>query len=395
MGLFKKTKDDTGKKPVQKGTVKLEKGMKKSRPPRRSRETKGKKNGFSLAIELGSNNIKFAVGGLRSGKIHVQNLFKADMENLNPQASILQNARDLENKIKLSLSKNGVKTKDCIVTIESADIIKREMSIPELPYEDALSMISYEMERYLSINPEDFIIQYKILEMVEEEGQMKQNILVGVLPKSISDTLYTMLKNIGLNPLVLDVNSNSLQNLFEDEKNTTALIDIGYDNINVTLINQGQYKFNRILKMGSSGINKEIARNCGVSEAEAKEMHMSLRNQNIMEMGEAYEDKIREIRMLPQEEKVAASYIKQLNIWVNEIDKVFKYFTTRSANNTIDRIYIYGGEASFNGIENYIGNKLGKTTDIMGHSDKVVFASPNMAAEMSFYLNVISSLGRQ
>lgn len=396
MGLFGGKKDTSNQeKKVKEKKPKPEKSLKKKGSSRKDKNTTLKKNGTYVAIEFGTKNLKVASGGLRNDKIQIDEMYNIQLDDQLSKKGLLESAKEYGKILKDSLENYKIKTKDCIVTIESDEIIKREMVIPQMPHEDALSLVRYEMERYLSINAEDFVIQYKVLDEVIEDGQGKWNVMVGALPKAMTDTYYEMIRDIGLNPMVLDMSSNVIQNLFLNNKETIFLVDIGYNNINTIFIERGKYKFNRILKTGGVNVERDIARNCNISEKEAQEWHEMLKSENINELGKMYDRDFENFQSLPQKEKAYISYIRGLNGWIGEIDKVLRYYTTRSVGNTVDRVYLYGGEAFFKGIDEFIGDKLRKPTSILNYSDEVVFPGANRMKELPFYLNVISSLGRQ
>ena len=80
--------------------------------------------------------------------------------------------------------------------------------------------------------------------------------------------------------------------------------------------------------------------------------------------------------------------------WIEDMNKIFKYYTTREANNKIDLIYLYGGGSQLKGIEQYLQKELLIPTFRMNNVHKVVFENELAAKDISIYVNAFASLIR-
>ena len=91
--------------------------------------------------------------------------------------------------------------------------------------------------------------------------------LIGI-PKEIIESHFQLLKDLGLNPLVLDYQPNSIGKLIEHsnyinndyptENITFAVIDIGYDSTKVSIIENGIIHVSRVIEIGGKYIDQSI-----------------------------------------------------------------------------------------------------------------------------------------
>ena len=93
------------------------------------------------------------------------------------------------------------------------------------------TVIRYEIQQYLPINLEDYILQGKILAEKEVDGTKKLEVRVIAYPEKIARGYYNLLLKLGLKPDALDVNYNSVNKLinligindeFEDKSNDSV-----------------------------------------------------------------------------------------------------------------------------------------------------------------------------
>ena len=153
----------------------------------------------------------------------------------------------------------NIKCKNIIITSKSTSVITRDIDIPVAKKEDMDSIIKFQMEKYLPIMFDDYIMQYKVLEEFEDEGVKKAKVTVVVYPKIMVEGYYNLVKELKGNAVALDISSNSINKLFIEDikvndenyslKDTVAVIDLGYDFINVNIISDGNVQFTRIITL--------------------------------------------------------------------------------------------------------------------------------------------------
>lgn len=344
-----------------------------------------------VAIDLGNYSIKFAVGSYSGGKVKVDKLFRERIpENLYIDGTISDERRLLD-IIKGELSKRSIKDVDIIISFESTLIIKRKLTIPALNEIETKELIAFELGEYLGINSDDYIIQYKVLKEYQNEG-LKRDIQLDAVPKVIAKKIFDVLKNGKLNPCILGLQSSFLEKICESgvingeaiRNETFAVADIGNSGMVINIFENGEPVFNRIIKSTDS-IRRTFITELGMEDNAAL--------QSINEF--AQKGFISENQSNNQEGRSTEKILMEcVDNWASEIDRVLEYYRSRSVDNKIDKLYIYGGETVLAGLDQYIGKKIAIPTQTIHSFSNVDFAREINISEIPIYVNPISALIR-
>lgn len=358
------------------------------------------RKGNLLAIDIGSHSVKVAVGQQAGGKLKIAQMLTMPLPGGVYDNGMIEDAIALKAAIQSALHTGRIKVKDAVVSVESTEIIKREMLIPYVEDEDRDALISYEVSQYLPIDISDYVLQHKVLETVQTEEAPKTKILLGAMPKEMAKAHFDLLIDAGLNPVFMDMHSNSIEklltwsmknHLYELNK-TYALIDFGHKMIDVTLIEKGEYRFNRLIKMGGGGFDDIITRhlNLPLSEAESRKSKTS-----VSALIKAYPAVAEAIQAGGDEDVknlVVYETVNYLNDCLEEIDKVFKYYTSRQMDNSIDAVLLYGGTAAFSEILGYMTERLGIPVSRLDDISGVDFTQSK--GDVALYANALGALIR-
>ena len=346
-----------------------------------------------IAIDIGTKKTKVVVGscdaakdgGSKNHAITIEEIFAFDTpvkENQTPEAppqepvhtgsNITEDFKPFFNELQLKtiledeLSKRKVKTENATITLNNKPLITREMVMPKASDEKLRSMIKYEIEEYLPINVDQYLVDYKILEEVKEGDVEKYKLLVGALPRKIGKYYYDFLKSIHREPMALDTESNIIAKGFEKnlkingkdvnvEEKTIAYIDIGYSNIEMNVIDKGILKFTRTLDNGLKDIEEQIV---------------------------VEEDR----------EKIEEEHIGK---WIQSLERMFLFYTSRQTDRKIHEIYLYGGGANVDELSDKMQKTLEIPTMLIKELDIINLAKTCEDCSLSIYLNAILSLIRK
>ncbi|MDR3598291.1 type IV pilus assembly protein PilM [Clostridium sp.] len=364
------------------GTLKLKlsknlKKMNKLTTPEKKRKV--------VAFDMGSSMIKIVEGMYYKKELTIYKYITVPT----PKGAIIdgeiRKEEELYSKLTQALKENGIKSKDAICTTNSTLIINREILIPKVEDEEMDTVVRYEIQQYLPINLEDYILQVTILGE-EEVGEIKKlNVRVIAYPEKIARGYYNLLQKLNLKPYVLDVNYNAvnklinytgINNKFEDNsKESVAFIDIGASFIDVNIYKDGQLDFTRIIKDGGNNIDEILQERSSmqVSEIESfKSKNMSLRD---------------EFDPLNMQVKYA------IDDWIEKIEKIIQFYKNRNVGNEVNKIIIFGGSSKISGLEDYMAEKLGIKTKI-SEITKIAFKSKDDGKPIEDFINVIGSVIR-
>lgn len=166
-----------------------------------------------VCLEIGRNMLKIAQG--KSGKkLLVKKYFEVKIDNSiiveeddwdeNVLGEIISNAFN-ENKIR----KSNVN----VVVTSISNLLIREMIVPVTDDKNMYSIIKYEAMQYFPVSLDNYIIDYKTIEIFEEEKVKKQRILVVAIRQGIVEKIIKTSKIAGININKIDIEANVLSKI--------------------------------------------------------------------------------------------------------------------------------------------------------------------------------------
>ena len=347
-----------------------------------------KKDKEVIVFDIGTSSIKVLIGKFYRNKVVVRDC----IIEKTPEGSVIDgaiiNILALESVIKRIIEENDINIKDAICTTNSSSIINREIYIPKVDKSEMDTVIKFEIQEYLPINLNNYIVQY--IELGEEEVDGKEKIKVNVIayPEKVARTYCEFIKNLGLKPYALDTTFNSLNKIVKVSKeineyeyndgDTLAFIDIGAASVNVNIYKDEKLDFTRLLKFGGNEIDEALKNKCNIS-------------QNAFERV-----KFQEVNLIDLEEEGPSAVVRDIiEKWTSEIDRIFKFYKSRDIGNKIDRIFIYGGVSKTKGIESYLSGRFATKVRRVKELSNVYFED-NRDGEASIekYVNAIGALIR-
>jgi type IV pilus assembly protein PilM len=296
-----------------------------------------------LSIDFGTQNIKIAVGNLYNGSFIIE---KLDMINT-PEDSykdgkILAHA-NLSKAIKDLIDKNWSKCKDVAITLNSTNIITREITLPNINTKEIDSMIRYEIMQQMPIEMEHYIIEYRILEEFEEDNVKKNRIFVAAVPKVIVESFFNFIKKMGLRPVSMNINPNALSRLITDkaiinnstsiDNDTICILDFGYTFISISIISRGNLTFSRMINQGGKDLDIAIASAYRVTEGEAEQIKVKFN------LDDANKDIYNEYQ----------ASMRIINKWLQDTRRMIQFYENRSSTK-ISKLYVYGGVSNMIGL---------------------------------------------
>jgi type IV pilus assembly protein PilM len=313
-------------------------------------------NSKVLSLDIGSKNTKIVLGSQSKKNVIIEKAITIPTPVGCYNDGNILDITKFKSEILDVLQEENIKCKNIIITSKSTLIITRDIDIPVAKKEDMDSIIKFQMEKYLPIRFDDYIMQYKVLEEFEEVGVKKAKVTVVVYPKTMADGYYNLIKELKGNAVALDISSNSINKLFtydikiNDEnyslEDTVSVIDLGYDFINVNIITGGNVQFTRIITYGGAYIDIDIAKQLSISEQEAEKQKIECCNLEADSLSNIQSSTVNDITKA------------QVKNWIREIERLLNYYKNKEQGNKVDKIYIYGGSSNLKGIETFLKDGL-------------------------------------
>ena len=285
-----------------------------------------------VGLDIGSSAIKAIV--LKFGRKETR-LVNFGIEPLPPQTivdgTIMDQAAVVEaiGRLKSAL---GLRTKLCATAIAGHSVIVKKILMPPMSREELEDQIPMEAEQHIPFKRDEVDIDYQVVTPKNAQGQMEV-ILVAAKKDMIADTVQ-VIRDAGLQPVVIDVAAFSLQNAFEASQGQAAsagpvaLIHIGNSISHVNILAGGVSVFARDVTAGGSSFTEEIQRRLHVSHDEAEAFKLAA------EDGAASAPPVVEQVLAEVAESTAAKLQRSLD-----------FFLASTPDVVLSKVYLSGGSA--------------------------------------------------
>lgn len=242
-----------------------------------------------------------------------------------------------------------------VISVAGGSVVVRNVRIPKMPEATLRKSIKFEAGRYVPTSVEDSYIEFEILSNTDD-GQM--DVLIVAAPKDIVESRIKVCEAAGLEVEVVDiepfaayralVEADPSANFLDD---TVALVDIGSNTTNVSVVSKGVFSMTRSILHGGGTFTDALKSYFKLTEDDAEAGKRQLDCRELME-----EEKPAENPPL----RVLQPHIDEL---IREIRRSLNYYQSQQTEmgqpNPVTSIILSGGVAKMPGLAEYMAKKLG------------------------------------
>ncbi len=271
------------------------------------------------AVELTDFGDSVKVTGFGTGRIH--------------------NSEDLPEVIKRVLADAGIRTRRVATSVSGRSVIVRYLNLPLMEDEELRGALKFEADKYIPFEIDEVAIDGQRLEEVEtSSGEKELKSLLVAVKKDLIQEHVSLIQDLGLTPVAIDVDAFALGNAFElrnlhsprleDENKITALVDLGATKTNINILKGTISCFSREVYMAGNNLTEAIACEIHMDETEAEELKRNPQG---------------------REGEVLGAISPILDDLANEIHLSFDYFENQFDQQVGD-IYVSGGSSMAQGL---------------------------------------------
>ncbi len=352
-----------------------------------------------VSIDIGKHTTKIIEGQIKEESIILTHAISFPTPVNSCENGRIINFAELENSISSKLKSFKIKASNALCSVESSEIITRESTLPFGTDDEIEKMIEYEIQ-HMPIKLENYMILSKVLDFKEyDQGVVKIHALVTAIPNDIVYGYFDLLKSMKLKPVVFDTQSNVLDKLVSSEfinneetsvKNMSFMVlDIGYGHINISIFDKGKYVFSRLLNMGAETIDHNLMQHLDFSQKQIDKYKFAIND--IVKNSTQMEYKVDG----PIENQVIQIVRNTIDMWIDRIEKVMHFYTTKSINNNIEHIYIYGGTSQINGFDRYIQQAYNIPVSHFGGITNITCDHFDGDDKLESYINALGTMIRR
>jgi len=232
--------------------------------------------------------------------------------------------------IKNLIQENNIKGKNVVSSLSGPPVSIQYFEFPKLSPDELEGAVRLEAEQVMSSDIKDMDMDFQVLSNTSEAKKIK--VLFVAVPKRMTEERVEVIQQAGLNPIIVDVDSLALANCFLrmgealDDK-TLIILNVGAQLTNLGILRKGNMQLVRDISFGGNDITGTIAKERMISleEAEHKKKTPSLWTEQNLEM----------ISLLR----------RRATKLVNEINRSWGYYQTRTSVEKVNRILLMGGSS--------------------------------------------------
>lgn len=336
-----------------------------------------------VAFDIGTNTIKIVEGKFSRNKLQIYRMLDVQTPEGAIEDGKIVNDRELSEALKACLIRNNIRIKDGVCTTNSSSIISRDVVIPVVEYDEMETVIRYEIEQFLPIKLEDYIIQYIILDKIADNEGPKLKVSVVAYPMVVAKSYFDLLSSLDLNPYVLDVNYNALNKISSYSRlsmeGTVAFVDIGAASINISIFKNGKLDFTRIIKYGGENIDYALS----------TKLDMSIKSTESEKIEKG------SLVRISEDDIINTTIQESVDEMLGEIERILQFYNNQAIGKEIKKILLYGGTANLEGLDEYVERKIGIKTEKVNTLAGVDFVGRRRNDDsIGRYLNAIGAIIR-
>ena len=329
-----------------------------------------------LSIDIGYSNIKLVHTRKKQGGL--LKIVRYAIERT-PQGCIrngvIYNLQGIANDLKMIMQERHINQKNVKIVISAgSSIISRIIFIPKTKNGKLESNIKEEMARQFSADIKPHKLFFRVTGEVLSNCVEYFRVLVTVVPDMIIDNYIRLLNLLDFKPLILeipfcstarffsrgvkliDIKDKKASEYIDFDRKPTAVIDLGSETTNVSVINNGALEFNKIVLAGGQYIDGLIA---GKLE-EKRDKAESLKKKHGIKDSDGSCSNIERVVS-----GCAKDYLGELFV---STKKSLEYYADKCRGVPVNRIFLFGGGAGLNGLRKYAEEIMGLpvyTVDMM------------------------------
>ena len=295
--------------------------------------TRFKKEEKFFGLDIGTKSVKIV-------QLQEKKILHLGLEELPLSRSV--DDKTISRAIKKGVGESKIKTNKVVACVSGPTINVRYIKMPKMPEEELREAIKWDAKKYITMDPEEAIIDHFVLREVVEEGLEKVEVMIAAAPKEIVQKRVSLIQGAGLVPLAIDVAPFALwRSIRIEEGEITAFIDIGAGITNIAIVEKEVLHFARGISLAGDDLTRAISKAMNLDFDQAE----SLKKEEGLKLGE--------------EAPATRAMRPPLERLVVEIERSFHYFLTQAPATKIDKIILAGGSSGLKGLAGYLKDSLG------------------------------------
>ena len=250
--------------------------------------------------------------------------------------------------LKVLCEKSNFKTNNVIASIPAFASFLTFIEVPEMPEGDMLNALKYQIPKYIPLPVDETNIDWlQVGQTKDENGFVKQQILLTAVPKDKVSKYQEVFKVAGLNLRMLEVESLSLvRAIAASAEEPVVIVDIGSRSTNILVANKGYVRYSSQSDYAGLSLTQAIAHGLGIDMKRGEELK-----------------KQRGIIVRQEEYELSTLTLPFIDAIISDIERA-KSAYDKGSTEPVTAVLLTGGGANLPGLPKYIEDHVGLKTAI-------------------------------
>lgn len=234
----------------------------------------------SVGVDIGSTTVK-VVQLKRSGanieleKVGTAEIYAGGERPGDPNAQ----RKAKVDAVKRALSSAKISVKNSVSSVSGESIIVRYLQLPQMPENELKKALQWEAEEYIPFRLDEVNIDSMVLGKTDPSAERVDVLLVSA-KKDLVEEHLSVIRDAGLTPKIVDVDSFAFLNAFEanysaGKDECVALINIGAEITGICIFQNGVSRFSRDIPVGGDTITAAIRSHLRCTYPEAENLKLA------------------------------------------------------------------------------------------------------------------------
>jgi type IV pilus assembly protein PilM len=288
-----------------------------------------------IGVDIGSSAVKVVYNaGPRNWKAGMALLPDGVMTS-----NQINSTKLLANTVKKAMMAGKMSKGKAALCLAGSDVIIRHTVLPRMNAEQLKQNVIDEISSYLAVDPAQYVIDYKVQDVLTEGSAIQYKIMIVAVPKNIIAPYIQALSQAGLKVISVDVAANSkekLVNHLAENVGNFAVIDLGMNASIVDTYLNGRFFVSKTSSTSLNTATTALAKALDSDPLKALDLILAMDPD-------------------PACKQAISDYIDQV---LYDVARVTDYFRSRNQLAQVDKVFICGGGAKIPGVLQIMQEKL-------------------------------------
>ena len=243
-----------------------------------------------------------------------------------------------------------IREKNVAISLSGHSVIIKKVQLPTQTTEELEESIQWEVEQYIPFDIKDVKIDFHVIGPLRDDPTKMDVLLVAAKIDLINDYI-SVVKEAGLVPCVVDIDSLAIGNAFElthpvSDEHVPMVVNIGASFMNINILHAGVPLFTRDVPGGGGMYTSEIQKQMAVS----------------YEMAEEY--KIKKIDPGERADKLDEIMKDVSSMLATDAQRSYNFFSATYPDRMVTKVYLTGGAAKSAFLKETFAEKIGVGVEI-------------------------------